>query len=163
MKLGPLLKRAVIEPTLDHLAAASASQGYINSQAAINLILMIMAHESGQLTYTRQVRGPALGFIQMEPATYQWLVKWLGKHRPHFLAVSHSFVDEPSAEQMIINPQYAVCMARLNLLRFPEALPDAEDLPALAAYAKKYWNTSAGKATENDYLTAYQRIMEQKQ
>ncbi|YCO01552.1 hypothetical protein ACB087_01255 [Vibrio sp. VNB-15] len=163
MNIAALFKQHVMQPVLDHLDAVNGGTGSLNTPAAMNLILMIIAHESGKLTYAKQVRGPALGFTQMEPATFRWLIKWLGDHRPHLLEASKGFVPEPSPEHMIFNPQYAVCMARLNLLRFPEPLPPANDLRALAAYAKKYWNTHAGKATDMDYLNAYLQMMEARQ
>lgn len=159
MNLAKLFIEYVIKPALDHLDMAAGGKGKLNSQAAINLIMMIVAHESGQLTYAKQIKGPALGFTQMEPDTYHWLVQWLAKTRPHLLEVAAAFVGSGKPEQMVFNPQYAVCMARLNLLRFPEAIPEAEDLAGLARYAKKYWNTSAGKATEQDYLDAYQTMI----
>jgi len=163
MKLGKLFVEHVIKPVLDHLDMVAGGHGKMNSQAAINLILMIVAHESGELTYSKQVRGPALGFTQMEPATFKWLIEWLGKTRPHLLDALEMFgpIDMHSASYMVISPQYAVAAARLNLIRFPEALPEAHDLEGLARYAKKYWNTSAGKATEADYLNAYKSMIEE--
>ncbi len=157
MKLGKLFVEHVIQPVLDQLDMSVGAKGQLNTQAAINLILMIAAHESGHLTYSKQVRGPALGFTQMEPATFTWLMEWLGKSKPYLLDALSFFgpIDSPTPEYMVISPQYAVAAARLNLLRFPEALPHADDLEGLAKYAKKYWNTSAGKATEADYLNAY--------
>lgn len=166
MKLGKLFVEHVIKPVLDHLDMATGGYGKMNTQAAINLILMIVAHESGKLTYSKQVRGPALGFTQMEPATFQWLIEWLGKTRPHLLDALSLFVPvggEPvcgnDANYMVISPQFAVAAARLNLIRFPELLPQADDLEGLARYAKKYWNTHAGKATEADYLNAYKSMV----
>lgn len=166
MKLGKLFVEHVIKPALDHLDMATGGHGKMNTQAAINLILMIVAHESGKLTYSKQVRGPALGFTQMEPATFQWLIEWLGKTRPHLLEALSLFVPvggEPvcgsDSNYMVISPQFAVAAARLNLIRFPEPLPQSDDLEGLARYAKKYWNTHAGKATEADYLNAYQSMV----
>ncbi|HCG6476090.1 TPA: hypothetical protein NJ202_002746 [Vibrio parahaemolyticus] len=161
MNLAKLFIEHIIKPVLDHLDMASGGKGKLNTQAAINLILMIIAHESGKFTYSKQVRGPALGFTQMEPATFNWLIEWLGKGRPHLLDALEMFapIGGLDARYMVISPQFAVAAARLNLIRFPEALPDADDLEGLARYAKKYWNTSAGKATEQDYLLAYQSLM----
>ncbi|NMU24009.1 hypothetical protein HKB21_00040, partial [Vibrio parahaemolyticus] len=90
-----------------------------------------------------------LGFTQMEPATFSWLVEWLGNSRPHLLDALSMFcpVEHLDPRYMVISPEFAVATARLNLIRFPEALPEADDLEGLARYAKKYWNTSAGKAT----------------
>jgi len=161
VKLGKLFTDLIIRPVLDQLDVAAGAKGAMNTQAAINLILMIVAHESGKLTYSKQVRGPALGFTQMEPATFNWLVEWLGKTRPHLLDAMGMFgpTGEHDSLMMVISPQYAVAAARMNLLRFPETLPEADDLEGLARYAKKYWNTYAGKATEADYLNAYKSMV----
>lgn len=161
MNLAKLFVEKIMKPVLDHLDMASGGKGTMNTQAAINLILMIIAHESGKFTYSKQVRGPALGFTQMEPATFNWLVEWLGMSRPHLLDALSMFgpVENLDPRYMVISPEFAVAAARLNLIRFPEALPDADDLEGLARYAKKYWNTSAGKATAEDYLQAYQSLI----
>ncbi len=161
MTLGQLFKDKVIKPALERLDKLVGGKGKMSSESAVNLILMIVAHESGLLTYAKQIRGPALGFAQMEPATFTWLLEWLGRNRPSLLMALSKFgpVENDSAEFMVMCPQYAVVCARLNLLRFAEPLPDANDLDGLARYAKKYWNTSAGKATEADYLTAYQTFL----
>jgi hypothetical protein len=42
-------------------------------------------------------------------------------------------------------------------MRFKEPIPDTDI--GKAEYAKKYWNTELGKATINDYLTAYKRAV----
>ncbi|MGF1702958.1 hypothetical protein L4D09_21960 [Photobacterium makurazakiensis] len=163
MNIATLFIEYVVKPVLDQLDAAAGGRGKLNTESAITLILMIAAHESGKFTYSKQVRGPALGFTQMEPATFKWLVEWLGKHKPNLLDAMNMFgpINQPDARMMVISPQYAVAAARMNLLRFPESLPDADDLDGLARYAKKYWNTSAGKATEADYKKAYLALMKQ--
>lgn len=43
------------------------------SDAAVNLLLGTAAQESEFGKYIRQIRGPALGVFQMEPATFDWL------------------------------------------------------------------------------------------
>jgi len=165
MNIAKLFIEHVIKPVLEQLDAATGGKGKLNTESAIALILMIVAHESGKFTYSKQVRGPAMGFTQMEPATFFWLIEWLGKTKPHLLDAMSMFgaVGEHNPLMMVVCPQYAVAAARMNLLRFPERLPEADDLDGLARYAKKYWNTSAGKATEADYKNAYLVLMEQEQ
>lgn len=159
MKIAELFRKHVIEPVLDHLDSVSGGKGKLNTESAIVQILMICAHESALFTYSRQLRGPAMGFTQMEPATHDWLVEWLQGSREHLLDGLNMFTSSIESEQMIFNPNYAVAMARLNLLRFPEALPAADDLEGHARYAKKYWNTHLGKASEEDYLKAYLKLI----
>jgi hypothetical protein len=52
------------------------------------------------------------------------------------------------AEEMIWNIKYAIIMARLYYLSFPEALPDAGDVDGLWNEYKLRWNTSAGVCGE---------------
>lgn len=163
MNIAKLFIEYVIKPVLDQLDMAAGGKGKLNTESAIALIMMVVTHESGKFTYSKQVRGPALGFTQMEPATFKWLVEWLGKTKPHLLDAMSMFgaFDSHNPKYMVISPQYAVAAARMNLLRFPERIPASDDLDGLARYAKKYWNTSAGKATAGDYKKAYLALMEQ--
>jgi len=48
-------------------------------------------------------------------------------------------------------------LARLSYLRVSEALPAHDNIGGMGVYAKKYHNTSAGKATSGDYVDAYRR------
>lgn len=139
----------VIEPVLRSMG--------MYSEEAVRLLLMIMAHESRKGYYIKQTVGPAVGVYQMEPATHADIVRFL-KRKPDLYEAVNSWncpnsFDEP--ESMMGNMYYATAMARAFFLRFPEALPKGSDAE-LAAYAKKRWNTSAGKATADDYLRAYQ-------
>lgn len=117
-----------------------------NSEAAVRLLLMIAAHESGGFTYCKQKGGPALGLFQMEPPTFAHVMDYL-KRSERFPAVRPLPV-----ERLVIDAEYAAAVARVYLYSFPEPLPDADDLAGLAAYAKKYWNTNAGRATPEKYL-----------
>lgn len=123
--------------------------------SAVELLLMVAAHESGHFKYVQQINGPALGLFQMEPATYKEIRKYMLRHEDRFELIKCS-----SAERMVIDVRYAAAMARIFFMRFPEALPCATDTRGLAKYAKKYWNTEAGKATVNDYESAYLECLE---
>lgn len=122
------------------------------SKAAIKLLCMIAAHESGGFKYVKQIKGPALGLFQMEPATHADVVAYMQRKPERFglLAQTSDFVDA-----MVFDAGYAAALARIFFLRIPEPLPDADDVDALARYAKKYWNTELGKATWEDYASAY--------
>jgi hypothetical protein len=52
---------------------------------------------------------------------------------------------------MVWHNGYATFMARFFYLIIPEELPPAHDLKAQWEYYKKYWNTSLGKAKEEDF------------
>lgn len=119
------------------------------TEAAVRLICMVCAHESGGFTYTKQVIGPALGLLQMEPLTYKDVSGY---------ALQKGYLKNllpGPAERLIFDFYFAVAMARVFFLRIVEPLPNENDLKGLARYAKKYWNTVKGKATEDMYLNAY--------
>ena len=127
------------------------------TEAAARLLLMIAAHESGNLKYSRQIKGPALGWFQMEPLTHDGLIKYLASKTEVFKRCNQ-FIYTGQADELVWHPEYAVVMARVFFLRFKAPLPAKDDLDGLAHYAKKYWNTHLGKATPADYLMAYKRI-----
>lgn len=137
----------VIEPTLKQLG--------LYSQDAVNLLVMIAAHESVKGTYIAQLIGPARGIYQMEGNTHDFLLKWLSNNRPDILTKIMSLVVDKTADTMMYDLRYATAMARVFFLRFPEPLPSGSDTNAMAAYAKLKWNTNLGKATPDDYKQAY--------
>ncbi|AHK11758.1 hypothetical protein S144_44 [Shewanella sp. phage 1/44] len=55
------------------------------------------------------------------------------------------------------DPLLAFCLTRMKLLLIPESIPTKRD--ARARYWKRYWNTSAGKGTINDYMTDTETFM----
>lgn len=120
------------------------------SDSAIHLLMMIMAHESGNFRYVKQKSGPALGLCQMEPLTFVFVMGYLARRKRFVLLERHY-----SAEMMAVDSAFAIAVARVYLWTFSEPLPSASDYEGLAKYAKKYWNTTAGKATEKDYLNAF--------
>ena len=135
------------------IVTALQKAGLPCNEAAVRLLLMIAAHESGGFMYVRQVRGPALGLFQMEPATYTDTMRYISERQERFPKLRWDSLPRPKA--LCVDSWLAAQMARVYLMRFPEALPDKDNLEGLARYAKKYWNTEAGKATWEDYFNAY--------
>lgn len=153
------LRDLVVTPTLKYLDPVIRF-----SEAAVELLMMTAAHESHLGEYIAQVGGPALGIYQMEPATENDIWKNFLVYRD----VLPEKVDNIEPEISVISPliesiAYATAMARVHYFRVPEALPEGslqneETIRKLAAYAKKYYNTELGKATEEDYYEAYMRL-----
>jgi len=136
----------VIEPTLKKIG--------LHSQGAVDLLVMIAAHESKNGHYIAQVRGPAKGIYQMEPATHDDILRWLAVKKPEvYRSIAAIVSGEPTADKMVTNLEYSTAMARAFFLRFPEPIPT--DAVTQSTYAKKRWNTYQGKATPTDYLLAY--------
>jgi len=141
------LRDEIVIPALNSLAPIIPV-----TEAAIELLMMTAAHESVLGTYVKQINGPAEGIYQMEPATEKDIMD-------NYLKYRIDIWDKIDLDQSLItNTHYATQMARVHYFRDKEALPDIEDFEGLARYAKRIWNTREGKASEMDYLVAYNRL-----
>lgn len=127
------------------------------SQAAMVLLLGTAAQESRLGTYIKQVgNGPALGIFQMEPATEQDIWRNYLDYHPELAEKIKAVtgVRGPGG-QLYFNLAYQVAMARVHYLRVSAPLPPADDLPALARYWKKYYNTALGAGTVEEFKRNY--------
>lgn len=155
------LRSLVVKPTLNYLAAA-AGNPRINSQAAIELLMMTSAHESHCGEYLRQhPRGPARGPMQMEPITYADLWASYLNSREELAEAVRSLASVrsisggvPAFEEMVGNLPFAIAMARVRYLPAKPALPAADDLTGLALYHVKFYNRG-GDATVEELLRDY--------
>lgn len=126
------------------------------SKEAEDLVVGTSLHESGGLRYIHQVGGPALGLIQMEPATYRDL--W-----ENFITPRQGLVEQMekefgiyagiTPEMLISNLALGAIMCRIHYLRSPGGIPMA--LADQAKYWKKYYNTYLGKGTVEEYIKHY--------
>ena len=120
------------------------------SEDAVVLILCTIAIESG-FGEERQQRGhgPALGIVQMEPATFDWLKakypRYLGGH---------------TAPEMIHDDALAILACRLRYQASPGALPDASDIEGQWLYYKRNYNSMLGAATRESFMAAHKRFLE---
>lgn len=143
------LRTNIIQATLKPLS--------LWSPEAEALLCATAAQETLGGKYVRQVGGgPGCGVYQMEQATHDAL--WRQKlNRPDRLPLIRAMLDlfsfsrMPKSIDMIWHNGYATFMARFFYLVIPEDLPPAHDLAAQWEYYKKYWNTSLGKAKEEDF------------
>lgn len=153
------LRKFVIKPVLKAIGKYST--------AAEELIMLTAAQESALGKYLHQLgSGPAKGIYQMEPFTHDdiwenflqynedlgWSVNLWAIPSNHF---ENNDKDHPEAEQMIGNLYYATAMCRMHYLRVPDRLPEADDVEALAAYYKEFYNTIKGKATAEEAVENY--------
>lgn len=129
------------------IARALGKYGLPCSESALRLLCMIAAHESGGFTYTKQVKGPAISFLQIEPRTYWDLMKYGERKGIKF--------NKGPPEQLIFDSEMSAALGRLFFMRFPEKLPHQDNITEMAEYAKRRWNTFLGAATPEDYESAY--------
>ena len=113
-----------------------------------------------KLTHIMQLpKGPALGFMQVEWATYLDVVRYLDNHRTLRTLVllecerDHFPSRKPTLmADMVLN----VLIARVKYWMQPEPLPTSLDAEGLALYYKKYYNTAKGDAVVDTFIKAYQ-------
>jgi hypothetical protein len=145
------LRMLVIIPTLGFLG--------VDSPAARTLVLGTAAHES-QGRYIQQLGGgPALGFWQIEPATEQdLLANFIPGSRFDLpltrLRTTASFSQDGD---LAGNLFYGCALCRLIYYRDPEPLP--ADLPGLAAYWKRVYNTPLGAGTVDEWLSDFATLI----
>ena len=141
----------IIEPVLSKLR--------LYSKNAEELLVFTCAAESLGGTYLQQVKGPALGVYQMEPATYTdiWVNYIRARNQLATLMAMHFGCNRiPEVERLIYDLHFATAMSRIHYLRMPGNLPDAKDVDGMWEYYKKYYNTEKGKAKKEESIKKYQ-------
>lgn len=151
------LRGDIIYPTLHHLGLWSI--------AAENLIVGTISQESGGGYYIKQLgSGPALGICQMEPATHNdiwanYLVYHtaLAEKAGSLVSARHMNIvmPIPNPNEMVTNLAYSVAMCRIHYRRVKKPLPAADDIPGLAAYWKRHYNTTLGDGTVAEFIHNY--------
>ena len=125
------------------------------SEAASRLLVGTALVESN-LTYLKQIKGPALGLFQMEPATYHDHVTWLlaSPSRRHIAEL----LNPLRPEKLIWDLQFAAILCRVHYLRVPAPLPAADDIDGLAQYWKDHYNTRRGKGRPEEFVRRYREF-----
>ena len=127
------------------------------SDDARELIMGTFAQESN-FKYVRQIGGgPALGFCQMEPATFNDIIENFLRYKPVLMCKVVRAVGLLEVEDLVHNVELMIAMTRIHYLRVAEKLPSYKDVPAMARYWKKYYNTPLGKGTEEEFINNYYR------
>jgi hypothetical protein len=118
--INPKQLRDLITRTLKEIP-----NGY--SEDAVELLMMIAAHESKLGTYLRQVSGPALGIFQIEPATHDdaWLNGDSIKLNADILGIE--YINDTSPSRLEYDLRYQIFIARQKLFMISEPLPFNRD------------------------------------
>ncbi len=151
------LLRYVIRPALVLLDMVSP--------AAEALLLGTAAQESHCGRYLHQLGdGPALGIFQMEPTTYRDIWDNYIRYRPELQAkLAVIWPLKPKPEEMVTDLLLAAVMCRLHYRRVPEPLPRAADLPGLARYWKENYNSRLGRGMASEFISNWNRFVEEEQ
>ena len=140
------------------IISPSLSKLQLFSDSAANLLAFTCAAESRGGTYLKQIKGPALGIYQMEPATYNDIWRNYIFNRADYmqiLGLNFNAFRMPEEDRMIYDLHYATAMARLHYRRVDKPLPHANDLDGIWEYYKEFWNTHLGKAKKDKAIKAY--------
>ena len=144
------LRELIVKPCLEGL--------HCWSQPFEDLIIGTFAHESRFGDYIEQIKGPALGFWEMEPATYNDLQNYLVK-LPETMCriVNVCQITIPHKELMVYNIRFACCM---SIVKYMEAgiftrKYNMDSLNNLAIIYKTLYNSSLGKGTEQEFIDNY--------
>jgi hypothetical protein len=145
--------RNVIRKACEHLR--------LWSPVAEELLMLTWAHESEGGKYRKQVGGgPALGVFQMEPATFNDIVKNYLKYRPEVYELVKQ-LGPLNSQELVNNDLLAAAMARLQYRRAKEKLPSATDPVLLAGYWDRHYQ-SDGKVDldkQGDAIADYRKYV----
>jgi len=147
-------RESIITPAL------STMQMYCDD--AVELLVFTCAVESNGGSYVRQIKGPALGIYQMEPATHQDI--WINYIHSRMslmtiLGMNFHCNGNIDADRLVYDLRYATVMARLHYRRVSEPLPNKDDITGMYEYYKKHYNTPSGKSTKEKSLKLYKLFL----
>ena len=119
------------------------------------------AQESHRGYYRRQIKGPARGIYQMEPATERdiW-INYLAYHQD-LAAALHLIcgVSGPDPVALEFNLAYQTIMARIHYLRVKHPVPSVDSLDGQAQYWDKFYNCNPAKGFPNEYADNYRKFV----
>jgi len=145
--------RALIQQTLSPINLYSAN--------AEELLLATCANESDFGIFRKQVNGVARGIFQMEGEDFNdiW-TNYLAYHSTlAFQIKNYNGGQQGTVDDLINNDQYSICLARVHYARKPGNLPPANDIEAIWAYYKQWYNTPQGGATHDQFVAKYNKYV----
>lgn len=124
------------------------------------------------MTYLAQVGGgPALGLWQMEPATHAdiWanFLRYRKDLRRHVISLLAPGVpalgtgdlgSPPGPMALVLNLSYAAAMCRVHYYRSKAPLPEAGDVPGMAARWKAVYNSEAGAGKPEEFIRNWRLV-----
>ena len=144
-----------IKKVCEEIAVFSLEKLELNSDAALRMVMTTGQTESGY-DYLRQIKGPAIGFWQMEPATMWDIWENYVLYRPKYKeALWRLGFNEGFGEQSLLsNLAVQAAFCRIVYLRDPYPIPSLNDLEEQARCCKRAYNTKLGKGTIEHFMEA---------
>jgi hypothetical protein len=129
------------------------------SPDAEELLMATAANESNLGRYrTQSGGGPGRGIFQIEALDFNdiW-ANYLKYHADLATKVKALNNDvQGTVDDLINNDRYSIGLCRVHYMRAKGALPSAQDLDAIWAYYKRWYNTPLGAAVEGIFKHKYQ-------
>jgi hypothetical protein len=125
---------------------------------AVELLMLTAAAESNLGEYIEQVKGPALGIFQMEPATHDDIWANYLKYKKTLSDKVIRFVLPTTLGKNLNlrgNLPYQIIMTRIHYLRDKQPIP--KDPQGWAETWKRVYNSHLGKGTVEKALEKYNR------
>ena len=150
--------RHFVGPVLSQMAAYDPR---FDSQQARMLLIGTACMESNFCQYNRQIKGPALGIMQVEPATEQWIRReYMLRHKPlylvmHKLAGTIEADDEYYSGLLESSWHYSIFISRLKYFSIPHPMPDGLD--ALAKYWDDHYNANPSEGFPDEFVAKYKK------
>lgn len=163
------LEEIFIRPVLQEMAQYDSK---LYSESAVALLLGTIAQESLGGYYLKQIRGPALGIYQIEPATHQSIWENYLKYRPDLKKIVQSFAparyrivtghqtqrEVTSVDDRALNdPSYATAIARLVYFPAREPLPAEADIEGLGQYWDTHYNKNPSKGFVSEFVENWEK------
>jgi hypothetical protein len=130
--------------------------------AATELLLGTALQESG-LVHRVQLGGPARGLFQTEPNTHDDIWANFLRFRAALAEKVGKFIDgkAPNSQFLTDNDLYAAAMTRVHYFRMGQfvgktPIPERGDIPAMAAYWKKFYNSEQGAGSPAQFVANWE-------
>lgn len=150
------LENVIIRPSL-------AAIGLL-SDDAVQLMLLTAANESnlGEFLLQKGIGfGGGIGIYQMQSMTYNMLWDQVISGNSALRAKIRLFLGyegKPVAQRLVSDLNLASILTRLFYFNIKDPLPKANNIPAMAFYYKRWYNTLLGKATVEEAEANYRRL-----
>lgn len=139
--------------------AVMAMAPRFDSKGACVLLLATAAQETHCGQYVHQLGGPALGFLQCEPATHEDVWQWAVRNAPGEVPATM-----PSHARLMWDWRYATQIARLlyaswGISPLDDGVDDAWQAYELWSRYKKRYNSYLGAATKEQFAANWNRYV----
>lgn len=122
------------------------------SEKVIHMMIETACVESCCGKYIKQINGPACGIFQIEPNTAKDIYDNFIIYRPYYKKGYDLLYNKKLTleQNLIYNLAFQIFMCRIFYIRIPEPIPNTT--MDRATYWKKYYNTTKGKGSTQDYI-----------